>query len=266
MGLFKKKSRVERLYQILEQDSNIYGEKSIQKWERDFDKAFKDMKKNGVPEELKEHLAYRFPLHCWRYGLTDMTDIIIGTKEMAIELPKVGYVPDEIGEFYNLEQLFIYGRVHELSPKIKKLRQLKTLSLIFDGILPEIIAELVALEELTLTHSRISNLPSNIITLKKLQNLELSYTNIENVPNEIYSMVSLRDLGLVKNKIQSISTSISRLENLEKLKLTDNPIEYIPKEVSNLRYLKYLYLEDTNIPENHKNEIKNWLPHTEITF
>ena len=61
MGLFKKKSRVEKFSMVLNQDYNVYdwhSEKGEKKWLKDLDKVFKDMKKNGVPDELKEHLAF----------------------------------------------------------------------------------------------------------------------------------------------------------------------------------------------------------------
>ena len=268
-SLFKRKSKAERFYQILDQDSNIYREKSIQKWERHFDKAFKYMKKNGVPEELKEYLAFRFPFHCWEYDLKEMEEIIFQTKEMDVRLVEKGLVPTSIGKLTNLERLTIAANsLKTLPEEVGHLKKLTLLNLGNNLIeeFPSVIFKLINLEELILTINNLVNVPKDIVSLKTLKILQLNNNELTTFPIEILGLFNLKMLGLMGNQISSIPSSITAFQHLEKLLLARNPIKNIPSNVSQLSQLKWLNLRSTNVSENHINEIKHWLPNIDITF
>ncbi|EAY30371.1 leucine-rich repeat domain-containing protein [Microscilla marina] len=269
MGIFNRKSRVEKISLVLDRDSSTYDdyeEKTNKRWQKDLDKVFKGMKKNGTPDELKEFLAYRYPLHCWQYDLIDMKEIIKNTQEMAIDLPEVGYIPPEIGQFTNLNTLILYGRVTNIAEELQKLSKLHTLSIVYDGDFPEVITRLKNLEELILTQGKINNISKNISLLKKLRIFQFNVTRYEKFPQEITKLNNLETLGLMDNKIEEIPASIESLRNLEKLILANNPLQKISPKITGLKKLKALDIRHTNLTEETKIQLPKWLPHTEITF
>ncbi|EAY30368.1 leucine-rich repeat domain-containing protein [Microscilla marina] len=269
MGLFNRKSRVEYIHEAIKQHEDIhreYDQKKIKKITKDFDKAFKDLKKNGTPDELKSLLAYHYPFHCWQYGLTDMKETIINTQEMAVNLPEIGYIPPEIGQFINLNTLVIYGRVHSITEELQKLNKLQVLSIVYDGDFPEVIVKLESLEELVLTHSTIRNPHPKITELKQLKILQLNHTNIDEISVEITQISNLEKLGLIRNNITSIPSSIVNLTKLKELNLAYNPITNIPMNIGLLKQLKYLSLKKANLSNEQKEFLRNSLPNASIIF
>ncbi|EAY30365.1 leucine-rich repeat domain-containing protein [Microscilla marina] len=268
MGLFNRKSRVEKISLVLDRDSSIYDdyeEKADKKWQKDLDKVFKSMKKNGTPDELKEFLAHRYPFHCWEHGLEDMEEIILNTKEMSVESPKNHSIPTQIGQCQNLEVFYlIQGRLQTIPPEFENLKSLKTLSVVVDNEFPEVISRLTNLQELILTQSNIDKIPKHINKLKKLKKLELNDLHYGTFPLEVCQLPQLSELGLMRNGIQTVPPSISNLKALTKLNLTGNPIQSISPKINQLENLKSLYLRGTNLPKTLKAQLSEWLPNTEI--
>lgn len=98
---------------------------------------------------------------------------------------------------------------------------------------------------------QISVVPSAIGELINLQQLILSHNKITNVSKEIGNLSNLRKLFLDYNLITSIPREIGNLIKLEELNVGNNPITIFPDELCNLINLKRLYLTPdqlTNIP------------------
>ncbi|WP_299465855.1 leucine-rich repeat domain-containing protein [uncultured Microscilla sp.] len=269
MGLFKRKDRVEHITAVLKQDEHLYDEysaRSMKKWARDFNKIFKDMKKNGTPEELKGYLAYRHTLDCWKYDLKDMEETIFNTKEMGMDLPDDRSLPPRIGELTNLESLNVLGRALKIPDEFKNLQNLKTLLLAYEGDFPEIICELQQLEELQMTSSQFKSNPLNIGNLINLKYLQFNNVDFTEFPPSITDLIYLNDLGLDGNDIVEIPPAIEKMKNLQRLSLNRNPLFKVAKEISEIKTLKFLGLKQTPLSEEMKDQLKKWLPKTQIRF
>lgn len=272
MQLFKRKSRVEKISLILDRDHNIYHdyeEKTQQKWLKDLDKVFRDMKKNGVPEELKGFLAYRYPFHCLEYNLIDMEETIYDIKEMNVTLSDEGVLPPSIGRFTNLESLDLaFKGIKELPEEVANLKKLKIL--ILGGnpidIFPNVISNLYNLEELLLGKCNISKIPDNIVNLRSLKILHLINVNFNDFPIAITHIPNLIELNLQDNQISSIPLNIKNLKTIETLTLFNNPISNISIEIKELKRLKKIDLRKTSLTQDKLEKLKIWLPKTEIVF
>ena len=62
------------------------------------------------------------------------------------------------------------------------------------------------------------------------------------------------------------TTPVFALINLEKLEIWSNPIEYVTPEIQKLTKLKFMRMEKDNLTEEQMEEIRKWLPNTEINF
>ncbi|WP_045113214.1 leucine-rich repeat domain-containing protein [Microscilla marina] len=272
MGLFNRKSKAEKISLVLDRDSSLYDdyeEKTNKKWQKDLDKVFRDMKKNGTPDELKDFLAYRYPFHCWEHGLEDMEEIILNTKEMQPITLENKQIPEKIQELIHLEILEITSSSIEIIPnELKYLEKLKTLNLGNNLIskFPEPITGLNNLQELILTRNNLSKIPKSISKLKHLQIIQLNNNEFQIFPEEILNLENLQQLGLMKNNIQEIPKRINLLEKLEELVMTNNPLQSIPNEIKSLNKLKWLALDKTNLPLTIKEDLSKWLPNTTLTF
>ncbi|WP_299453024.1 leucine-rich repeat domain-containing protein [uncultured Microscilla sp.] len=272
MRLFNRKSRVEKISLVLDRDSSIYDdyeEKTNKKWQKDLDKVFKGMKKNGTPDELKEFLAYRYPFHCWEYGLEDMKEIIWNVKEITPYLTKSGHIPTRIGELINLEALDLaYRSIDTVPEEISKLQNLKTLILGGNPInyFPDSITKLTNLEELLMGGFHLEEVPETIKNLKNLKTLHLINVGYESFPNAITCLENLRELDLMGNKITEIPSTIEKLIKLRELSLIRNPIKRVPTEIKHLKELNHLYLKGTNLSDTVKSHIKKLLPNAITTF
>jgi Leucine-rich repeat (LRR) protein len=76
----------------------------------------------------------------------------------------------------------------------------------------------------------------------------------------------LKELLIFGNEIDSIPGCITSLTNLEKLEIWSNPIKYVSPEIQKLTKLKSMRLEKDNLTEEQMEEIRKWLPNTEINF
>jgi Leucine-rich repeat (LRR) protein len=78
--------------------------------------------------------------------------------------------------------------------------------------------------------------------------------------------LNLKELLIFDNEIDSIPDCIGSLINLEKLEIWSNPIEYVTPEIQKLTKLKSMRMEKDNLTEEQMEEIRKWLPNTEINF
>ena len=269
MQLFKRKSRAERINIILSKDPHIYDEHTLKgqkKWAKDFDWAFKDMAKNGTPDDLKDYLAFRFPFHCWQYNLKDMESTILDVKEIDVEMLSDKNIPPKIGQLVNLEHLHIYDYALSIPNEFEKLKNLKTLGLSFRGNFPEVICKLVRLEALQMRSNDFTNQPLNIDKLIQLKSLQLNNIGFNNFPASVTSLDNLNDLGLGRNNIKEIPADIGKLINLKKLRIDNNPLRKIPKEIQLLKKLEYLDVKQTKLTNEARVQLEKWLPNTEISY
>ena len=96
--------------------------------------------------------------------------------------------------------------------------------------------------QVDISHSNLSEIPSEIGKLINLEYINLGYNEITSIPPEIGKLNNLTWIDLNGNEITSIPSEIGNLENLTRLSLHNNQITSIPTEIGKLNNLKVLGL------------------------
>ncbi|MEM7180202.1 MAG: hypothetical protein AAF518_04780 [Spirochaetota bacterium] len=82
---------------------------------------------------------------------------------------------------------------------------------------------------------------------------------------EFGKMTNLCYLDLAEGNLYELPKGITQLANLQALDLTQNPLEELPESIKNLATnLKFLLLQDTELPPEKIQQLKLWLPNTNI--
>lgn len=124
----------------------------------------------------------------------------------------------------------------------------------------------------------------------QLEELTLSHLRLKEVPAEVFSLTALRVLDLSNNKINYMPPELGRLTQLQRLSLNRNPVAYLPSSIQALKHLQYLDLWSTLITElpvemevldtslktidlrviqmreDEQERMRRLLPHVEILF
>jgi predicted DNA-binding WGR domain protein len=117
-----------------------------------------------------------------------------------------------------------------------------------DSELPAGFGELINLEDLDITLSKVKLFPPQICKLLKLEKLSLTAPGISRIPDEIRNLKSLKQLYISETKIEELCGGIGELKKLEKLQLIDNKLlKLLPKEIGQLTNLKELSISDCDI-------------------
>ncbi len=137
----------------------------------------------------------------------------------------------------------------EIPESIANLAELKNLSLYNNQIqeIPEIITNLRTLETLDLRNNKIREIPDSLSNLTNLTLLNLSNNQISKIPDSFGKLTNLIEFYLFENRIQRIPEIVSNLSNLEVLALQSNQIRKIPKQLFKLVNLTSLSLADNKI-------------------
>jgi Leucine-rich repeat (LRR) protein len=182
-------------------------------------------------------------------------------------------LPDEIGDLAQLQELTVDGspRISYLPHTIRKLNQLRTLSIRYTGIreLPIQITDLYNLTKLSLEGNygllylprgmHRLNLLRDVELLKSewssfnelqdisnLQSLKISSCFLNEYPTVLSNLSSLKKLDLSKNNLTSLPISISKLKGLNELVLDSNNFTKIPRELTLLKNLTKLRLSQNS--------------------
>ncbi|XP_028787827.1 putative disease resistance protein At3g14460 [Neltuma alba] len=114
---------------------------------------------------------------------------------------------------------YLTGKViHDLLPRLKRLRVL-SLSC-YDNVneLPDSIGDLQHLRYLDLSYTPIRRLPDAFFKLHNLQTLLLSYCrNFIELPEKIKNLINLRHLDISGTALEEMPTQITELQNLQSL-------------------------------------------------
>ena len=114
------------------------------------------------------------------------------------------------------------------------------------------LGNLVQLQTLYLSNTKIDSLPSNLGNLAQLQYLDLYGTGITSLPSSLGNLAQLKDLHLSGTGITSLPSSLGNLGQLQRLYLSGTGITSLPSSLGNLGQLQYLNLRITkiaNLPE-----------------
>lgn len=233
-------------------------------------------------------------LHLQNKGLSKLPQNIntLQVKEIILTGNNFTEFPDEVLNMPQLEELLIgHNPVSKLPDNLESLKNLKRLSINATQIkeFPSDLSALENLETIGLDHNEFKKVPEAILTLPNLKRLKLNnndltdlkfidrrlegiesiylYSNqIKQIDCEIENLVNLKELLIFDNKIDSIPDCVGSLTNLEKLEIWSNPIKYVTPDIQKLTKLKSMRMEKDNLTEEQMEEIRKWLPNTEINF
>lgn len=233
-------------------------------------------------------------LHLQNKGLSKLPQNIntLQLKEIILTGNNFTEFPDEVLNMPQLEELLIgHNPVSKLPDNLESLKNLKRLSINATQIkeFPSDLSALENLETIGLDHNEFKKVPEPILTLPNLKRLKLNnndltdlkfidrrlerlesiylYSNqIKQIDCEIENLVNLKELLIFDNEIDSIPDCIGSLTNLEKLEIWSNPIKYVTPDIQKLTKLKSMRMEKDNLTEEQMEEIRKWLPNTEINF
>lgn len=233
-------------------------------------------------------------LHLQNKGLSKLPQNIntLQVKEIILTGNNFTEFPVEVLNMPQLEELLIgHNPVSKLPDNLESLKNLKRLSINATQIkeFPSDLSALENLETIGLDHNEFKKVPEPILTLPNLKRLKLNNNNltdlnfidrrleglesiylysnqIKQFDCEIENLVNLKELLIFDNEIDSIPDCIGSLTNLEKLEIWSNPIKYVSPEIQKLTKLKSMRMEKDNLTEEQMEEIRKWLPNTEINF
>ena len=80
------------------------------------------------------------------------------------------------------------------------------------------------LQELTLSHNRLTALPESLGGLQNLQLLNLSDNQLTTLPESLGNLQNLQTLNLYNNQLTALPESLGNLPNLQNLYLSDNQL------------------------------------------
>lgn len=233
-------------------------------------------------------------LHLQNEGLSKLPQNIntLQVKEIILTRNNFTEFPAEVLNMPQLEELLIgHNPVSKLPDNLESLKNLKRLSINATQIkeFPSDLSALERLETIGLDHNEFKKVPEPILTIPNLKRLGLNnnklidlkfiderleglesiylYSNeLKQIDCEIENLKSLKELLIFGNEIDSIPDCIASLTNLEKLEIWSNPIKYVSPEIQKLTKLKSMRMEKDNLTEEQMEEIRKWLPNTEINF
>ena len=185
-------------------------------------------------------------------------------------------VPDYVDEFLK-EHPNPPGTFSDLKEAMRKPGEVIVLNLALLKAIPKEIRSFKNLEELYITQSEISQLPSWLLELKKLKRLTLD-CKLTDFLDFIFDIKSLEYIDLNGNNIQSftingiknnrlkeleisfshmieIPSCFSNLESLETLRIENNKLTTISKVIDDMKSLKFLYLYRNKIYDYDDNII-----------
>jgi internalin A len=173
------------------------------------------------------------------------------------------------------EELDLSGLgLEELPPSIGKCTQLKKLLLsrtdwawaylgTADAVvgnqlatLPDAIANLSNLTEISLRKNCFTSIPEIVAKLPSLQRIDRTENQISQIPESMASLSHLAELLLASNQFDSIPEVVSHFQNLSLLDFSFNQITSIPTWINQLRNLKTFRLRNNRIPQNPDKTIE----------
>ncbi|MFW9864721.1 MAG: leucine-rich repeat domain-containing protein [Candidatus Thorarchaeota archaeon] len=193
--------------------------------------------------------------------LEDLSALWIGVKiedDMVKTLSlydcKLTFIPEEIGNLYSLQKLFlIRNKLTNLPESLANLQSLQFLDLSENqfSVFPEPVTKLLSLQVLFMNDNQLVSLSNSIRQLKSLHALFLRQNRLRSLPESIGNLKSLESLNLNHNELKSIPNSLGNLTPLVELDLGSNQFTSLPDAITTLTSLKKLLIEEnllTSLP------------------
>ncbi|PHT29250.1 hypothetical protein CQW23_31122 [Capsicum baccatum] len=161
-----------------------------------------------------------------------------------------------VGYYKDFVTLVTKGLEHEVVSILSLYTAINFSSYRFEGHIPGIMGDLIALRVLNLSHNELQgHIPPSLGNLPLVEPLDLSSNHL--VSWKINT--ALRVLNLSHNELQDhIPPSLENLPSVESLDLSSNHLEgKIPEQLTSLTFLEFFNLTDRNKQYQKMKENKN---------
>lgn len=217
-------------------------------------KLTQEVVQTSTTEEVFQKIPKNSPYKIWFYYWHDEEMIEIYDSKEGAQLiegyPKQKNMKEKskksLNSFFKYGSITIDGEVPDNIGKASEAfsAEVKT----NDSELPTGFGELIKLEDLDITLSKVKIFPPQIFKLIKLEKLSLTAPAISQIPDDIRNLKSLKLLNISETKIEELCGGIGELKKLEKLQLINNKqFKLVPKEIGQLINLKEISISDCDI-------------------
>ena len=174
-------------------------------------------------------------------------------------------LPDQIGELFNLRELYLdRNRLTSLPETIGQLANLEQLLLDWNWLrsLPGSFEKMLSLRRVTLDNNEFTQFPSQLCRLPCLEVLSISGNNLTALPSDVRSMRTLKELNVEKNPVATLPSELGELQELHSLKIDTSELKGLPPEVTKQgpqKILDFLRAPRRQIFISYSHKDKKWL-------
>ncbi|XP_046390373.1 leucine-rich repeat-containing protein 40-like isoform X2 [Ischnura elegans] len=174
-------------------------------------------------------------------------------------------LPCEIGNLQSLTKLNVnYNKLTDIPNEFFQLRELKSLAIshnFLESLSSDGIGDLIMLENLEVSHNKLTVVPPGVGFLTRLKQLSMSHNDISDLPPDIGNLRVLQVLDLSYNKLTTLPP-LGELRKLEMLYLQHNLLSSTPDLVG-CACLKEAHFSDNSIKDVQPEVLEN-LPHLKV--
>ncbi|EKT85410.1 leucine-rich repeat domain-containing protein [Leptospira santarosai] len=171
-------------------------------------------------------------------------------QSIYVDDRKLEEIPDEIGNYRDLETLSLYTNVAKLPNTIGTLKNLSDLTIYSKKLaeFPIEICKLINLKYLYIRTEKIDKLPEDIGNLVSLNHLDLCGNKLKDLPKNIQKLTLLKQLNLGANQFETIPTALFGMNSIEELDIRNNPFRNLDG-IGNIAGLKNIQMDSIGIQE-----------------
>ncbi|MDI7215029.1 leucine-rich repeat domain-containing protein [Leptospira santarosai] len=171
-------------------------------------------------------------------------------QSIYVDDRKLEEIPDEIGNYQDLETLSLYTNVAKLPNTIGTLKNLSDLTIYSKKLteFPIEICKLINLEYLYVRTEKINKLPEDMGNLTNLNHLDLCGNKLKDLPKSIQKLTLLKQLNLGENQFEKIPTALYGMNSIEELDIRNNPFKNLDG-IGNITGLKNIQMYSIGIQE-----------------
>jgi len=150
------------------------------------------------------------------------------------------------------------GKGHQNISLLAGLKELELRHLLTEGKIFDSIAGLNKLERLCILGSefKIKEVPDIFANMKALQEFAFAGNMVPAVPPSIYTLKNLKTFEFGCTAISQLDKGITNLQNLENIHIHDNLLEKLPDNIFSLPRLKLLNIEENIFSASYISAIK----------
>ncbi|MBP5557310.1 MAG: leucine-rich repeat domain-containing protein [Bacteroidales bacterium] len=133
--------------------------------------------------------------------------------------------------------------------------------------LPDELFQFTNLQELVVSHCKLSVLNARIGELTQLQRLDVSANHLVVLPESICQLKNLKDLIINRNIIAALPQNIGNMVSLEYIDAWNNPLYVLPESIAALReVLREIDIRQVELWDEELEAMEKLLPNTKIQY